>query len=114
MVSLQDLELQPVDEISEDSDGDDCSESSASDPTGSRATNASRDDAKKREKELRDQIIKGEEKSVRATRRMVFFAVLLSAVAVTVAIYFFAKDGDKTNFHAEVSSLLLILPKRGR
>lgn len=111
MESLKDLEHQHVDESSDESDVDDGSVSSESDPSGSRATNTSRDDAKKREKELRDQIIKGEENGVRATRRVVFFAVIVSAVAVTVAIYFFAKEGDKTNFQLEVSALF-VQPKQ--
>jgi hypothetical protein len=56
-----------------------------------------------KEKKIRDTIIKNEEKAVINARRLVGFATIVCAIAVSVSVYFFAKKGDKKNFELEVS-----------
>ena len=54
-------------------------------------------------KDLRDTIIKNEEKSVRKARCLVGFAVIACAIAVSVLVYVFAKKGDLKSFELQVS-----------
>jgi hypothetical protein len=54
-------------------------------------------------KDLRDTIIKKEEKSVRKARRLVGVAVITCAIAVSVLVYMFAKKGDQKAFEIQVS-----------
>jgi hypothetical protein len=54
-------------------------------------------------KDLRDTIIKSEEKSVKKARRLVGFAVIACAITVSVLVYFFAKKGDQESFELQVS-----------
>jgi hypothetical protein len=54
-------------------------------------------------KDLRDTIIKNEEKSVKKARRLVGFAVIACAITVSVSVYFFAKKGDQKSFELQVS-----------
>jgi hypothetical protein len=54
-------------------------------------------------KDLRDTIIKNEEKSVKKARRLVGFAVIACAITVSVLVYFFAKKGDQKSFELQVS-----------
>jgi hypothetical protein len=60
------------------------------------------DDAQE-DKEMKDRIIKKEEKAVRNARLLVIMAILTCAVAVSTAIYVFASKSDQTTFELEVS-----------
>jgi hypothetical protein len=60
------------------------------------------DDAQ--DKEMKDRIIKEEEKAVRNARLLVITAVIACAVAVSTAIYVFASKSDQTTFELEVSN----------
>jgi hypothetical protein len=62
-----------------------------------------RDNAQE-DKEMKDRIIKKEEKAVRNARLLVITAILACAVAVTIAIYVFASKSDQDTFELEVSS----------
>jgi hypothetical protein len=53
--------------------------------------------------DIRDTIIKQEEKAVRKARCLVGFAVIVCAITVSVSVYVFAKNGDKESFELEVS-----------
>jgi hypothetical protein len=53
--------------------------------------------------DIRDTIIKYEEKAVRKARCLVGFAVIACAISVSVSVYIFAKNGDKESFELEVS-----------
>jgi hypothetical protein len=55
------------------------------------------------DKEMKDDIIKDEERAVRNARLMVIAAIIACAVAVTTAIYIFAKKSDQDTFEREVS-----------
>ena len=57
------------------------------------------------EKELRDRIIKREERAVRNARIAVFLAIVACAAAVGAAIFSFATKNDKHKFELEVSHL---------
>lgn len=57
-----------------------------------------------RDRELRDQIIKREERAVRNARFVVLIAILAAAVAVSAAIYVFARKADQTSFEIEVGA----------
>jgi hypothetical protein len=54
-------------------------------------------------KDIRDTIIKKEEKAVIHARRLVGFAVITCAVAVSVSVYLFTKRSDKKSFELQVS-----------
>jgi hypothetical protein len=54
-------------------------------------------------KDIRDTIIKKEEKAVITARRLVAFAVITCAVAVSVSVYLFTKRSDKKSFELQVS-----------
>jgi heme/copper-type cytochrome/quinol oxidase subunit 2 len=56
------------------------------------------------DKEMKDRIIKTEEKAVRNARLLVITAILSCAVAVSTAIYFVAKKNDHDTFELEVSN----------
>jgi p-aminobenzoyl-glutamate transporter AbgT len=56
------------------------------------------------DKEMKDRIIKKEEKAVRNARLLVITAIIACAVAVTTAIYVFASKSDQTTFELEVSN----------
>jgi hypothetical protein len=56
------------------------------------------------DKEMKDRIIKTEEKAVRNARFFVITAIAASAVAVSTAIYVFAKKNDHDTFELEVSN----------
>ena len=53
-------------------------------------------------KELRETIIKHEEKAVRRSRVMVAVAIIICSVAVTVAVYFLTKKSEQNSFELEV------------
>jgi hypothetical protein len=55
------------------------------------------------DKEMKDRIIKKEEKAVRNARLLVIIAIIACAVAVSTAIYVFASKSDQTTFELEVS-----------
>jgi hypothetical protein len=55
------------------------------------------------DQDLRDRIIKEEERNVRGARILVGVAFLTCAVAVTIAVYFFAKKSDTRSFEVQVS-----------
>jgi hypothetical protein len=56
------------------------------------------------DKDMKDRIIKDEERAVRNARLLVIAAILVCAVAVTTAIYIFAKKSDEDTFELEVSN----------
>jgi hypothetical protein len=60
-------------------------------------------DSAQEDKDMKDNIIKSEEKAVRNARLLVVTAILACAVAVTTAIYIFAKKSDQDTFELEVS-----------
>jgi hypothetical protein len=60
-------------------------------------------DTRQEGKEMKDRIIKKEEKAVRNARLLVVTAILACAVAVTTAIYVFASKSDQDTFELEVS-----------
>jgi hypothetical protein len=80
--------------------GDDESLSSSSERGRTRAAGA---DAQE-DKEMRDRIIKKEEKAVRNARLLVIVAIIACAVAVSTAIYIFSKKSDEDTFNLEVRS----------
>jgi hypothetical protein len=53
-------------------------------------------------KELRETVIKTEESAVNKSRILVGLAILLCAIAVTVAVYLIAKGSDQDSFELEV------------
>jgi hypothetical protein len=53
--------------------------------------------------DIRDTIIMHEEKAVRIARCLVAFAVIACAIAASVSVYIFAKNGDRESFELEVS-----------
>jgi hypothetical protein len=55
------------------------------------------------EKEMRDKIIKSEEKAVKKGRLLVIGAFIACATAVSVAVYKFASKADFRSFELEVS-----------
>jgi hypothetical protein len=57
-----------------------------------------------KDKEMKDRIIRKEEKAVRNARLLVIAAVIACAVAVSTAIYIFASKSDQSAFELEVSS----------
>lgn len=59
------------------------------------------------ERELRENLIKHEEKDVRKAKCMVAFAFLVCAFAVCFSVFIFAKKGDEKSFELEVSLLFL-------
>jgi hypothetical protein len=56
------------------------------------------------DKEMKNRIIKREEKAVRDARLLVAAAIIACAVAVSTAIYIFASNSDQTTFELEVSN----------
>jgi hypothetical protein len=59
------------------------------------------------DKEMKDRIIKKEEKAVRSARLLVIAAVIACAVAASTAIYIFASKSDQSTFELEVSDTRL-------
>jgi len=57
-------------------------------------------------KEMRETVIKKEEKAVNRSRVLVGIAVTLCAVAVTVAVYFISKQSDQTSFEIEYEGIV--------
>jgi hypothetical protein len=55
------------------------------------------------EQDIRNRIIKEEERNVRGARILVGIAFLACAVSVSVAVYFFAKESDTRSFEVQVS-----------
>lgn len=55
------------------------------------------------EKEMQTSITRKEERIVGIVRILVVVAIICSAMAVSVAVYFFATESDTTNFELEVS-----------
>jgi hypothetical protein len=56
------------------------------------------------DKEMKNRIIRKEEKAVRRARLFLIAAVIACAVAVSVAIYIFASNSDQSTFELEVST----------
>jgi hypothetical protein len=56
------------------------------------------------DKEMKNRIIRKEEKDVRNARLLLIAAVMACAVAVSVAIYIFASRSDQSTFELEVSN----------
>ena len=57
-------------------------------------------------REMRDTVIKKEEKAVRRSRTLVGIAVALCAVAVTVAVFFISKASDQNSFEIEYEGIV--------
>jgi hypothetical protein len=77
----------------------DASDTGASGSKSGHDHNETQDEA---EKEMRDKIIKKEEKAVRRARMIVVGAFVACATAVSVAVYKFASRADFRNFELEV------------
>jgi hypothetical protein len=60
--------------------------------------------------QLRDQLIKAEERAVRSLKALVIVAVIACAASVCVAIYMIAHHSDIRDFELEVSSSLNFHP----
>ena len=56
-------------------------------------------------REMRDTVIKKEEKAVKRSRVLVGAAVALCAIAVSIAVYFISKANDQNSFEIEVRNL---------
>jgi hypothetical protein len=87
----------PKDDINEESW---CSESHDETPPGS----SPEGDDVQEDKDMKDRIIKTEERNVRNARLVIIAAVLSIAVAVSSAIYIFANQSDQDTFELEVSN----------
>jgi hypothetical protein len=59
------------------------------------------------EQELKNRVIKEEEKHVRRARILVGVAFLACSVAVSVAVYIFTERSDERAFESEVSRIIL-------
>jgi hypothetical protein len=77
-----------------------CSESNQTTPVES----SSIADKTQEDKEMKDRIIRKEEKAVRNARLLVAVAITACAVAVSAAIYIFASKNDQSTFELEVSN----------
>jgi hypothetical protein len=77
----------------------DASDTGASGSKSGHDHNETQDEA---EKEMRDKIIKKEEKAVRRARMIVVGAFVACATAVSVTVYKFASRADFRNFELEV------------
>jgi hypothetical protein len=69
-----------------------------------------RDGVLDQDKDLRNRIIKEEEKAVKKARVLVVVALCACIIAVSSAIYVFASNGDKFSFELEVSITILLAP----
>ena len=102
------VELNMIMDKNEDGDGDggdDDRSLSDSSFTGASASKSGHDHDEtqdKAEKEMRDKIIKKEEKAVRRARVMVVGTFIACATAVSVTVYTFAARADFRNFELEV------------
>jgi hypothetical protein len=91
-------------------DNDDIFETSSCSASGSHLNAPSRllskggDKNAQEDQEMKDRIIKNEERAVRNARLLVITAIIACAVAVTTAIYIFAKKSDEDTFELEVSN----------
>jgi len=86
-------------------DGNSVSSEGSSKSGGSSGINGSKgNESSSSGKELRDKIIKKEEKAVNRARIFVVLAVLIAAVSVTVAVYFFSSQSDYNAFRIEYES----------
>ena len=65
-----------------------------------------------REKVLKQKLIEKEEKHVRRIRLLVCLALLVSAISVSTAIYFFARGANQSDFELEVCILRIANPER--
>jgi hypothetical protein len=84
-----------------------------SDPSSSDERSTSTDDhislrsetqqKKENERELRENLIKREERAVRTARLFVIITVIAMTVAVSVSVYYFASRGDEYSFEIAVS-----------
>jgi hypothetical protein len=94
-----------VNKAAPDADKDDiieessCSESRESGPGSSPEGNDVQED-----KEMKDRIIKTEERNVQIARFVIIGAVIAIAVAVSTAVYLFANKSDQDSFELEVSN----------
>ena len=84
-------------------DIDICEESSFSESQNVTGGSSSGRDHAQQDKEMKNRIIRKEEKAVRNARLLVIAAVIACAVAVSTAIYIFASNSDQTTFELEVS-----------
>jgi hypothetical protein len=77
--------------------------SSSSGSVSERSSTLSNGNYSSDEQDLRNMIFKEEERNVRGARFLVGIAFLACAVAVSVAVYFFAKKSDTRSFEVQVS-----------
>jgi hypothetical protein len=85
-------------------DKDDIFETSSCSESHTMPGTSPKEDNMQEDKEMKDHIIKKEEKAVRNARLLVITAILACAVAVTTAIYIFAAKSDQDTFELEVSN----------
>jgi hypothetical protein len=88
------------DDIGDKYEESSCSESNQTAPVESSPAG---DDAQE-DKEMKNHIIKREEKAVRNARLLVAAAITVCAVAVSAAIYIFASSSDQATFELDVSN----------
>ena len=86
-------------DVSKTSDGLSVSQSI----TGEDESDAASSTKNRVEKEMQNSIAKKEEEMIFFVRLLVFLAIICSAVAVSVAVYFFAASSDTSLFEYEVS-----------
>ena len=96
-------ELSAVDEDDSDIDSDEKSHLSTESPTGA----STKEGSISEEQEIKNRVIKEEETDVRRARILVGTAFLACAVAVSVAVYLFAKKSNQESFEIEVSRIVL-------
>jgi hypothetical protein len=105
-MSSEPVELNMIMDNDDGDDGNDDRSLSDSTFTGGASASKSGHDhdetQNKVEKEMRDKIIKKEEKAVRRARIMVVGAFIACATAVSVTVYTFASRADFRNFELEV------------
>jgi hypothetical protein len=103
MANTIDKELSAMDELSINGSDDKSAMSSEWAPGHETSSAGSTND----EQELKNSVIKQEEKHVRRARILVGVAFLACSVAVSTAVYFFTERSDERTFETEVSRIIL-------
>jgi hypothetical protein len=99
-----------IDELSAVDEGDDSAHDSDEKSVGSSASPigvSSKGGSLSEEQELKNRIIKEEETHVRRARILVGTVFIACAVAVSTAVYLFAKQSNQQSFEIEVSRIIL-------
>ena len=75
--------------------------------TGSEWGNREDEEAKQRDRAIRDKIIKKEEENVNIARLAVLVAIVACCSVVAVAVFMVAKNNDKRSFEMEYERVVL-------